>query len=334
MIVCQTDDRVPGRDGGSASNRRDRRLLDQNAAMTTAGQPNLVPTEYVTLDDRFRSCRGDRWLELLYRGCRWAEGPVWFAAGRYLLWSDIPNDRLLRWDEVTGAVGVFRQPAGNANGHTLDREGRLVTCEHGGRRVTRTEHDGSITVLADRYEGHRLNSPNDVVVRSDGSIWFTDPSYGISGHYEGGKAESEIGGSHVYRIDPVTGASRAVTDDFAQPNGLAFSLDEQTLYICDSGRRHIRSFAVLDDDTLSGGEVFATCTEGFFDGFRLDDEGRIWTSAGDGVHCYHPDGTLLGKILVPETVSNVVFGGPRRNQLFITATTSLYTMRLAVRAPA
>jgi len=302
--------------------------------MTIASQPILVKTERVTLDDRFRSCRTDPWLEVLYRGCRWAEGPAWFGAGRYLVWSDIPNNRMLRWDEVTGTVGVFRQPSGHANGNTVDAQGRLVSCEHGNRRVTRTEHDGSITVLADRYQGLRFNSPNDVVVRSDGSIWFTDPSYGISSYYEGDKAESEIGANHVYRVDPTTGACRAVTDDFEGPNGLAFSPDEQTLYICDSTRRHLRSFAVQEDGSLSGGAVLATCTEGTFDGFRLDDEGRIWTSAGDGVHCYHPDGTLIGKVLVPETVSNVAFGGSRRNQLFITATTSLYTIHTGVRAAA
>ncbi|MCL2395567.1 MAG: SMP-30/gluconolactonase/LRE family protein [Acidimicrobiaceae bacterium] len=302
--------------------------------MTIASQPILVKTERVTLDDRFRSCRTDPWLEVLYRGCRWAEGPAWFGAGRYLVWSDIPNNRMLRWDEVTGTVGVFRQPSGHANGNTVDAQGRLVSCEHGNRRVTRTEHDGFITVLADRYQGLRFNSPNDVVVRSDGSIWFTDPSYGISSYYEGDKAESEIGANHVYRVDPTTGACRAVTDDFEGPNGLAFSPDEQTLYICDSTRRHLRSFTVQEDGSLSGGAVLATCTEGTFDGFRLDDEGRIWTSAGDGVHCYHPDGTLIGKVLVPETVSNVAFGGSRRNQLFITATTSLYTIHTGVRAAA
>ena len=302
--------------------------------MTIASQPILVKTERVTLDDRFRSCRTDPWLEVLYRGCRWAEGPAWFGAGRYLVWSDIPNNRMLRWDEVTGTVGVFRQPSGHANGNTVDAQGRLVSCEHGNRRVTRTEHDGSITVLADRYQGLRFNSPNDVVVRSDGSIWFTDPAYGISSYYEGDKAESEIGANHVYRVDPTTGACRAVTDDFEGPNGLAFSPDEQTLYICDSTRRHLRSFTVQEDGSLSGGAVLATCTEGTFDGFRLDDEGRIWTSAGDGVHCYHPDGTLIGKVLVPETVSNVAFGGSRRNQLFITATTSLYTIHTGVRAAA
>ena len=286
---------------------------------------------YLVLDDRFRPCaNGDVRIERLHGGCRWAEGPVYIPAGRYLLWSDIPNDRILRWDETTGSVGVFRQPAGYANGGTLDRAGRLVTCEHGNRRVTRTEHDGSVTVIADRYQGKRFNSPNDVVVRSDGSIWFTDPSYGIDSDYEGHRADSEIGGCHVYQVDPGTGAVRVVADDFVRPNGLAFSLDERRLYISDSRVNHLRVFDVADDGALSGGAVFATCTVGVFDGFRLDQAGRIWTSAGDGVHCYDPDGTLIGKLRVPETVANVVFGGQRRNHLFICATTSVYAILLSV----
>jgi gluconolactonase len=286
---------------------------------------------YQVLDDRFRPCaNGDVRIERLHAGCRWVEGPVYIPAGRYLLWSDIPNDRILRWDETTGSVGVFRQPAGYANGGTLDGAGRLVTCEHGNRRVTRTEHDGSVTVIADRYQGKRFNSPNDVVVRSDGSIWFTDPSYGIDSDYEGHRADSEIGGCHVYRVDPGTGAVRVVADDFVRPNGLAFSLDERRLYISDSRVNHLRVFDVADDGALSGGAVFATCTVGVFDGFRLDQAGRIWTSAGDGVHCYDPDGTLIGKLRVPETVANVVFGGQRRNHLFICATTSVYAILLSV----
>lgn len=290
------------------------------------------------LDVRFRRLvNSNARLELLHTGCRWAEGPAWFPAGRYLVWSDIPNDRMLRYDEATGTVGVFRSPAGYSNGNTVDRQGRLVTCEHGNRRVTRTEHDGTITVLADRYEGKRLNSPNDVVVRSDGMIYFTDPAYGIDSDYEGHKAPSEIGACHVYRIDPRSGAVTIAADDFVRPNGLAFSPDERTLYIADTGAthvadgpRHIRRFAVAENGTLSGGEVFATCTAGLFDGFRLDEEGRIWTSAGDGVHCYHPDGTLIGKVRVPEVVANVVFGGPKRNRLYICATTSLYAVLTCV----
>jgi len=286
---------------------------------------------YEVLDDRFRPCTsGDKRVERLYQGCRWAEGPVYVPAGRYLLWSDIPNDRMLRWDEPTGTVGTFRQPAGHSNGNTLDGAGRLVTCEQGNRRVTRTEHDGSITVLADRYQGKRLNSPNDVVVRSDGSIWFTDPSYGIDSDYEGHRADSEIGACHLYRVEPETGAVRIAADDFDRPNGLAFSLDERRLYVSDTRRDHMRVFEVADDGTLSGGAVFASCTVGTFDGFRLDEAGRIWTSAGDGVHCYDPDGTLIGKLRVPETVANLVFGGRKRNRLFICATTSLYAILLPV----
>jgi gluconolactonase len=290
------------------------------------------------LDDRFRRCiKQSARVEKLADGCRWAEGPVYIPAGRYLLWSDIPNDRMLRLDETNGVVSVFREPAGYANGNTIDLHGRLVTCEHGNRRVTRTEHDGSLTVIADRFEGKRLNSPNDVVVSSDGAIWFTDPAYGIDSDYEGHRAESEIGACNVYRVDPMSGACRIVADDFVRPNGLAFSPDEQLLYIVDTGAthvidgpRHIRVFRGGAGGTLAGGEVFATCSVGLFDGFRLDDAGRIWTSAGDGVHCYDPDGTLIGKLRIPEEASNVVFGGPRRNRLFVTATTSLYAVLLPV----
>ncbi len=290
---------------------------------------------YDTLDERFRRCvRSTERPAQLFEGCRWAEGPAWFAAGRHLVWSDIPNDRMLRWDEPTGTVGVFRAPAANSNGNTVDPQGRLVTCEHGNRRVTRTEHDGSITVIADAFEGRRLNSPNDVVVRSDGSIWFTDPSYGIESDYEGNRADPELDGCYVFRVDPA-GAIRIVADDFVRPNGLAFSLDERRLYVSDTGAEpsHMRCFAVGDDGSLSGGDVFATSTSGGFDGFRLDDAGRIWTSAGDGVHCLDPDGTLLGKVRIPEVVANVEFGGPKRNRLFICATTSLYSMHLMVTGP-
>jgi gluconolactonase len=297
---------------------------------------DTVKTQFEILDGRFRTVRGDRWMERLHTGCRWTEGPAYFAAGRYLVFSDIPNDRILRWDETTGAVGTFRQPARYANGHTVDRQGRLVSCEHGGRQVTRTEPDGSVTVLADRFDGMRLNSPNDVVERADGSIWFTDPGYGIDSDYEGHKAESEIGGCHVYRIDPATGQVRRVASDFNRPNGLAFSMGERQLYITDSAERHIRLFGVADDSTLTGGEVFARCDAGTFDGVRLDDSGRIWAAAGDGVHCFDPDGTLIGKLRVPEVVANITFGGQQRNHLFICATSSLYSLRVnftAARCP-
>jgi len=276
------------------------------------------------LDDRFRQCRGDSRFERLYDDCRWAEGPVYVPAGRYVVWSDIPNERMLRWDEMSGNVGLFRSPSGFSNGNTLDREGRLVTCEHGNRRVSRTEHDGTISVLADRFDGKQLNSPNDVVVRSDGSVWFTDPAYGIDSDYEGYKGEIETGGCHVYRVG-TDGVLTRVADDFNRPNGIAFSPDESLLYISDSEEGTLRVFTV-DGDKLSGGELFAECGNGIFDGFRLDTQGRIWTSAADGVHIYHPDGTLLGKLLVPETVSNLTWGGPKRNRLFITATTSVYSL--------
>jgi len=290
---------------------------------------DTVRTQFEILDARFRDIKSDQWMERLHTGCRWTEGPAYFPAGRYLVFSDIPNDRMLRWDETTGAVGVFRQPARYANGHTVDRRGCLVSCEHGARRVTRTEPDGSLTVLADRFDGMRLNSPNDVVEGGDGAIWFTDPGYGIDSDYEGHKAESEIGGHNVYRIGPETGEVRLVADDFIRPNGLAFSADERQLYISDSEARHIRLFGV-DDSTLTGGKVFASCDAGTFDGVRLDDRGRIWAAAGDGIHCFDPDGTLLGKLRVPEVVANLTFGGPQRNHLFICATSSLYALRVNV----
>jgi gluconolactonase len=290
---------------------------------------DVVKAQFEVLDERFRRTKGDEWMERLHTGCRWTEGPAYFAAGRYLLFSDIPNDRTLRWDETTGVVGVFDHCAGYTNGHTVDRQGRRITCEQGNRRVTRTEHDGSVTVLADRYDGKRLNSPNDVIERADGSIWFTDPSYGIDTDYEGHKAESEIGACHVYRVDPATGEVRIVADDFTRPNGLAFSADERRLYIVDTASKpsHIRLFEV-DDGVLSGGDIFATCEGGAFDGVRLDDAHRLWAAAHDGLHCFDPDGTLIGKLLVPEITSNLTFGGRKRNHLFMTASSSLYAIRV------
>ncbi|MEM9048571.1 MAG: SMP-30/gluconolactonase/LRE family protein [Pseudomonadota bacterium] len=290
------------------------------------------------LDPEFETCViGHARVERLWTGARWSEGPAWFAAGRYLVWSDIPNNRMLRYDEAGGTVAVFRQPSQNANGNTVDRQGRLVTCEHLARRITRTEHDGSITVIADRFGDKRLNSPNDVVVKSDGTIWFTDPSYGILMDYEGDRAESEIGACHVYCADPATGTLRQVTEDYFKPNGLAFSPDERFLYIADTGvthdadgPQHIRRHRVEADGTLSGGAVHATCTNGLFDGFRVDRDGRIWSSAADGVHCLASDGRLIGKIHIPEIVANVCFGGAKLNRLFICGTTSLYAIFLNV----
>jgi len=297
--------------------------------------------DFEVIDARFAALVfGNVHLETLYTGCRWAEGPAWFAAGRYLVWSDIPNDRMLRWDETDGSVSVFRQPAMNTNGHTVDREGRLVSCEHRGRCVSRTGFDGRREVLADRYEGKRFNSPNDVVVRSDGSIWFTDPSYGIDSDYEGDAAESEIGACNVYRLDPDSRHVTLVADDFVQPNGLAFSPDESLLYVSDTGLthrpdgpHHVRRFGVAADGrSLAGGEVLCTCDAGLYDGLRVDREGNLWLSAGDGVHCHVAGGQRIGKIRVPETVANLTFGGTKLNRMFICGTTSLYSVYVNTRA--
>ncbi len=293
---------------------------------------DLVKADFQVLDERFARVNGDEWMQRLHTGCRWTEGPAYFPAGRYLVFSDIPNNRTLRWDETTGQVGVFRQPSGYANGHTVDRQGRLISCEQGPRRVTRTEHDGSVTVLASHFQGKKLNSPNDVVEHSDGSIWFTDPSYGIDSDYEGYRAESEIGACHVYRVDPADGEVRIVADDFSRPNGLAFSADESLLYIADTRQEpsHIRVFDVRTDGTLTGGDIFGTCDSGGFDGVRVDASGNIWAAAHDGLHCFAPDGTRIGKLRMPEVCSNFTFGGERRNELFITASSSLYTLRVTV----
>ncbi|MGN8199985.1 SMP-30/gluconolactonase/LRE family protein [Salinisphaera sp. RV14] len=288
------------------------------------------------LDPRFHDMtQPNARLERLHTGSLWCEGPVYIADTDVVLWSDIPNDRILRWTPA-GDVGVFRQPSRHANGHTRDRQGRLISCEHGGRQVTRTEHDGRVTVLADRYDGGRLNSPNDVVVAADDSIWFTDPPYGILSDYEGHKAESEQAGCFVFRLDTESGELTVVADDFVRPNGLAFSPDEGTLYISDTSRshdpngyHHIRAFDVIAGRRLENSRVFAVVEPGVSDGFRVDTDGNIWTSAGDGVQCFAPDGRLLGKIHVPETVSNLTFGGPRRNRLFITASRSLYAIYVA-----
>jgi gluconolactonase len=292
---------------------------------------------YEIHDERFRHLIvASAGLDELYSGCRWAEGPVWFADTQCLIFSDIPNQLMLRWVEG-GGVSVLRSPSNFTNGNSRDRQGRLVSCEHGGRRVVRTELDGSITVLADSYQGKRLNSPNDVVVRSDESVWFTDPTYGILSDYEGFRSEPEQPSRNVYRLDPQSGSLEAVVTDFRQPNGLAFSPDERRLYVADSASshdvdapRHIRVFDVADGRRLINGRVFCEIDNGLPDGFRVDRTGNVWTSAGDGVHCFSPEGQLLGKIKVPQVVANVAFGGTRRNRLFITATKSLYAVYLAV----
>ena len=299
----------------------------------------LEGTGFEALDKSFNSLlTGHGRVERLWTGARWAEGPAWFAAGRYLVFSDIPNNRMMRWDECSDHMSVFRQPSNNSNGNTTDPQGRLVSCEHLGRRVTRTEFDGSITVLADKYNGKKLNSPNDVVVKSDGSIWFTDPSYGIMFDYEGKTSPMEQDRCNVYRIDGQSGAISLVADDFVKPNGLAFSRDESILFIADTGAshtaggpKHIRSLKVKGDGkTLGSSKVFAECSVGMFDGFRVDQQDRIWSSAADGVHCFTKQGDLIGKIKIPELVANVCFGGPAGNRLFICGTTSLYSTYLSI----
>ncbi|WP_343038726.1 SMP-30/gluconolactonase/LRE family protein [Skermanella pratensis] len=292
------------------------------------------------VDQSFAKYRiGNANVERLATGLRWAEGPVYFRDGGYLVWSDIPNNRLMRWTEETGAVSVFRPVSNHANGNTRDRQGRLISCEHGSRRVTRTEYDGTVTVLIDRFEGKRLNAPNDAVVHSDGGIWFTDPGYGILGDYEGGKAEFELP-TNVYRLDPATGQATVPVGDFRRPNGLCFSPDETKLYIADTGDdgpKHIRVFDVADGTRLTNGRVFADMGAGAADGMRTDVDGNLWASAGwggegyDGVHVFNPQGTLIGKIHLPEICSNVCFGGPRSNRLFMTGSTSLYAVYVNTR---
>jgi len=289
----------------------------------------------------FPAFAGTMAVERVATGFRWAEGPVYFPAGRYVLFSDIPNNRIMRFSEDDGHLSVFRQPSMNSNGNTIDREGRLITCEHSGRRVTRTELDGSITIIADKYNGKKLNSPNDAVVASDGSIWFTDPVYGIGGYYEGVKAEPEQEKHNVYRADPKSGDIKVVVDDFVEPNGIAFSPDEKKLYVLDTGftdgpdnPSHIRVFDLdVGGGKVSNSKVFAEMPKpSITDGVRCDTEGRIWCSVGwgdpneDGVRCYIRDGDLLGKINIPETVANLCFGGQQRNRLYICGSTSLYAV--------
>lgn len=289
-----------------------------------------------SLDKRFPGRVGTTAVERVATGFRWAEGPVYMPAGRYLIFSDIPNNRLMRLSEDDGHLSVFRAPAMNANGNTIDRQGRLITCEHAGRRVTRTEFDGTVTVLADRWQGKRLNSPNDATIAPDGSIWFTDATYGIDGRYEGLKAEREQPGNYVYRIDPGTGQVTKVLDGFDQPNGICFSPDGKRLYVIDSGAPgHIRVFDFdPEHGKVRGDRVFVGMFPGLTDGLRCDSEGNVWCSMGwgdpkeDGVRCYAPDATLLGKIQLPETCANLAFGGAQRNRLYMCASTSVYAVYL------
>ncbi len=287
------------------------------------------------LDPRFAPLViGHAKLERLWTGGRWVEGPAWLPAHRYLVWSDIPNDRLLRWDETDGRVSTFRQPCLHENGHAVDRQGRLVSCEHRGRCVSRTEHDGTRRVLASHWRGMRLNSPNDVTIGPDGALWFTDPTYGIDTDYEGDAAQSEIGAAHVYRVDADGGEPVAMVTDMLRPNGLCFAPDGGTLYVAETGRTHdpacpieIRAYA-MEAGTPRAGRHFASCDVGLFDGLRCDAHGNVWAASGDGVRCHAPDGTLIGRIRLPEMAANLCFGGAKRNRLFVTAHTSLYAIYL------
>jgi gluconolactonase len=290
-------------------------------------------SDYEILDPRFREMvLPNAPLEKLADGFRWLEGPVWFADLECLLFSDIPNDRILRWS-ATGGVSVFRQPSGFANGHTRDRQGRLVGCLHGGRCVVRTEYDGTVTTLADRYRGKRLNSPNDVVVKSDGSIWFSDPPYGIQTDYEGGRRASELP-ANLYRLDPGGDSLEVVCGDIAGPNGLCFSPDERRLYVADTGvqfdpdspRRNLLFDVAGDGRTLANRRDFHTVSPGHADGIRCDEDGNVWATAGDGVHCIAADGTVIGRIKVPCTVSNFCFGDRHRSRLFLCASQTLYAI--------
>ena len=325
-----------------------------SAASTAAGMAVIPSSAYTAFQDRGIVRYPDPWVETidsrfakvyrevgtmverLYTGTRWAEGPVWFGGGRYLLWSDIPNNRMLRWVEETGEVSVFRSPSNYCNGNTRDLQGRLITCEH--RRVTRTEYDGTITILIDRFEGKRLNSPNDAVVHPDGHIWFTDPGYGIMSLSEGRNKQEEFElPTNVYRLNPETGKATVVTDELERPNGLCFSPDFAKLYIADTGTNPPHPmfvYDVVDGAGLKNGRIFHNMGPGLADGIRCDVDGNIWSSAGwvgetyDGVHIIAPDGDLIGKIHLPEVCSNLCFGGVKRNRLFMTASQSLYALYL------
>ena len=307
----------------------------------TGAHPTRYPdADLVVLDKRFAKYRlGNTPIQRLHTGMLWAEGPAWNSVGRYLVWSDIPNDLQHRWIEDDGHVSVFRKPSGNSNGNTFDYEGRQISCEHLGRRVVRYEHSGAVTVLADQWNGKPLNAPNDVIVHPDGGIWFTDPGYGSMIHYEGRKGELQIKEA-IYRIDAKTGKLDLMTDEPAKPNGLCFSADYKRLYVADTGGASPRGITVFeiaaDGRRVGAGKRFATMEydgkSGGSDGVRCDTDGNVWSSAAwggdgfDGVHVFAPDGVRIGYIRLPEACSNVCFGGPKRNRLFMTASQSLYAV--------
>lgn len=311
-------------------------LLTSFRNSTNLSQERYPDPAIVVLDKRFEKyCQFNAAVERLWTGARWAEGPVWFGDGRYLLFSDIPNNRILRWTEESGEVSIFRSPSNYANGNTRDRQGRLITCEHDTRRVSRTELDGTITILIDRFQNKRLNAPNDVVVHSNGSIWFTDPGYGILSNYEGHIDKLELP-TNVYRLDPSSGEIEVVADDFIRPNGLCFSPDEKLLYIVDTGQpqdtpQPIRVFNVVNGRKLTNGRLFCDMGKGGSDGIRCDIDGNLWVAAQggkdfDGVHIFATDGKIIGKICLPEVCANLCFGGIKRNRLFMTASQSLYSL--------
>ncbi len=286
------------------------------------------------VDPRFRHyILGNASLEQLATGFRWIEGLVWMGDWNCLLFEDLPRNRIMRWSEADG-VSIYREPSNYTNGQTRDRQGRLISCSHRGRCLYRTEHDGRVVTLVDRHDGRRLNAPNDVTVKSDGTVWFTDPLYGISNDYEGGRQESEQPPA-LYRFDPASGDLRIAAADFDGPNGLAFSPDESRLYVAETGdqttdnpKQFIRVFDVGADGKLSGGGIFAKIEPGYCDGMTVDEDGNVWSSAADGVHCLSPAGDLLGKVLVPYRVSNLKFGGPSRNRLFVGGSQTLYSIFL------
>jgi gluconolactonase len=305
------------------------------AQQTTSGPPRswsgdqLVrypDPDVVTLDDRFRKyVVGNTVIQRLFTGTLWAEGVAWNGVGRYLVWSDIPNNRQMRWIEEDGRVTVFRSPSGFSNGNTFDFEGRQLSCEHGNRRVARYEPNGTVTVIADKFQGKRLNSPNDIVVHPDGGIWFTDPNYGIRGYYEGFKGESETKEA-VYRADPKTGQIEKVTDELNEPNGICFSPDYKKVYICDTGTgREVRVYD-LDGKTLRNSKRFVQFGAGAADGIRCDIDGNVWAGAPPGVRVTAPNGEEIGMIRLPENCANICFGGTRRNRLFMAASQSLYAV--------
>jgi gluconolactonase len=306
--------------------------VDQQASAQAAAPQRYPDPAVRVVDPRFERYRiGSSAVERIATGMRWAEGPVWFGDHHALVWSDIPNNRMCRWDEHTGQVTDFRRPSDNANGSFRGPDGRLVTCEHLTRRVTRTDYDGSVVALMDSYQGRRLNAPNDVVVASDGSVWFTDPGYGILSDYEGRRAELELP-TAVYRVDPVTGEGVVVIDDLERPNGLCFSPDESILYVVDSDTPYIYAYDATAAGVVGERRLYADLTRGNSDGIRCDEDGNVWAAAAgggddfDGVHVFAPDGTLIGQVLLPEQCANLCFGGPVGNRLFMTASQSIYSV--------